>query len=258
MLRKESEAVPEGKGPVPQQEKFGSGKPTLADSYRLFEERFDKQLKIMSCFVKMDKISEDWRSVDQRLTRLEHDARQRRLAMEADGPATTTRERTEGAATAVQAKQGDSCSADRVDLDPMCSTSFGDDCPGPPAPPCSGENALVDNGAAAPKSCLPSSEMRSPTAAGGLLPTGETSTTTKIIFNQLSIRLYSTEEAKLRTRILYVLYGSSFLPAGPSCRRVIETKSGENGKFDPGGSRSSPRLPVFGIVARVALWGGSY
>ena len=27
--------------------------------------------------------------------------------------------------------------------------------------------------------------------------------------------------------------------------------------FDPGDSRSSPPLPVFGIVARVALWGGS-
>ena len=26
--------------------------------------------------------------------------------------------------------------------------------------------------------------------------------------------------------------------------------------FDPGGSRSSPCLPVFGIVARVALWEG--
>ena len=43
---------------------------------------------------------------------LEHDARQPRLAMEADGPADTkTRERTEGAATAVQAMHGDSFSA---------------------------------------------------------------------------------------------------------------------------------------------------
>ena len=29
MPRKESEAVPEGNGPVPQQEDFGSGQPTL-------------------------------------------------------------------------------------------------------------------------------------------------------------------------------------------------------------------------------------
>ena len=116
--------------------------------------------------------------------RLEHDARQPRLAMEVDGPANTkTRERTEGAATAVQAIHGDSCSADRIDLDPMYYTSFSDDCTGPPAPPCLGENALVDNGAAAPKSCLPSLEMHSPSAAGGLLPTGETSTATKITLN---------------------------------------------------------------------------
>ena len=40
--------------------------------------------------------------MDQRLTSLEQDARQPRLAMEADGLADTkTRERTEGAATAV-------------------------------------------------------------------------------------------------------------------------------------------------------------
>ena len=32
MARKESEAVTEGNGPVPQQEEFGSGEPTLADS----------------------------------------------------------------------------------------------------------------------------------------------------------------------------------------------------------------------------------
>ena len=44
----------------------------------------------------------------KRLTRLEHGARQPRLAMEADGQADTrARERTEGAATAVQAMRGD-------------------------------------------------------------------------------------------------------------------------------------------------------
>ena len=34
MLRKESEAVPEGNGPVPQQEELESGQPTLEDVYR--------------------------------------------------------------------------------------------------------------------------------------------------------------------------------------------------------------------------------
>ena len=37
-LCKESEAVPEGNGPVPQQEEFGSGQPTLVDVYRKIEE----------------------------------------------------------------------------------------------------------------------------------------------------------------------------------------------------------------------------
>ena len=33
MLRKESETVPKGNGPVPQQEEFGSGEHTLADIF---------------------------------------------------------------------------------------------------------------------------------------------------------------------------------------------------------------------------------
>ena len=149
--------------------------------------------------------------MDQYLTRLEHEARQPRLAMEVDGPANTKpRKRTEGAAIAVQEKHGESCSADRFDLDPMCSTSYGDDCTGPPAPPCSGENGLVDNGAAAPKSCLPSLQIRSPSAACGLLPTGETFTATKITFNRLPFRLYLTEETNLRTSTQPVSYDSSF------------------------------------------------
>ena len=128
-------------------------------------------------------MAEDWRNMEQGLTRLEQDARQPRRAMEVDGQADTkTRERTEGAATAVQAMHGDSCSVIRVDPDPMCSTSFGDDCAGSPALPYSGENSLVDNGAAVLESCLPPLEMRTRTAVGGLLPTGDTATVTKITF----------------------------------------------------------------------------
>ena len=205
MLRKESEAVPKGNGPVPQQEDFGSGELTLADVYRMFNERFDRWDR------KLDDISGDWRSMDQRLTRPERDPRQPRLTIEADGPANTkARERTEGVTTAVQAMHGDSFSATRVGPGPMCSTSFGDDCNGPPTPPCLGENPLVDKGAAAPKSCLPFLEMRSPTAAGGLLPTGETSTATKAIFKKPPLRLYSTEEKNLRK---YQLKTSHTTPA---------------------------------------------
>ena len=37
MPRMENKVVPEGNGPVPQQEELGSGEPTLASLYRLFE-----------------------------------------------------------------------------------------------------------------------------------------------------------------------------------------------------------------------------
>ena len=224
---------------------------------------------------KLDEIVEEM-TEDQREASPEQDARQSRLAMKADGHADTkTRERTEGAATAVQAMHGDSCSAERVDPDPICSTSFGDDCTGPPALSCSGENALVDNRAAAPKSCLSSLGMRSRTTAGGLLPTGEASTAINTTFNKWPLWLYSTEgtnskEKKLWTSIPSAWYDSSFwkLLAAPYCQRVIETKSGQNRTFDSGGSqgrlRACPflgtwRALVYGEVMRVgaAGWGCS-
>ena len=200
MPRKETEAVPEGNGPVPQQEKIGSGQPTLVDVYRKIEELLDRWWMV-----------DEMRLKDQRVASLEQDARQPRLAMVVDGQSDKTRERTEGAATVVQVMHEDSCPANRVDPDPMCSTSFGNDCTGPPALPCSREDALVDDGAAAPKLCLsPLIEMRSPTAAGGLLPAGKTSTPTKTTFNQPPLRFYSTEKTNLWTSILSVSYDSSF------------------------------------------------
>ena len=52
----------------------------------------------------------------ERSASLEQDTWQPRLSMEADMPSDTkTRERTKGAAVAVQAKHGDSYSANRVD-----------------------------------------------------------------------------------------------------------------------------------------------
>ena len=160
----------------------------------------------------------------------------------------------------------------------MCSTSFRDDCTGPPAPPCSGENDLVDNRAAAPKSCLPSLEMRSPTAAGGLLPTDEASTAPKTTFNASPLRLYSTKETNsmethLWTSVSYAWYDSSFrkLLTVSSCRKVIETKSIQNRTFDPGGFQGRLRAyPVLeswyallcekfmlGLDETAALFGGS-
>ena len=72
------------------------------------------------------------------------------------------------------------------------------------------------------------------------------------------------------TSIQSVSYDSSFvwknnLPAAPSCRKVIETKSGQNRVFDPGGSEGRLRAcPVLGTgrallcgeVVRVGAAGG--
>ena len=164
MPRIEKKAVSAEKGSPPQDEP-GSGDMKIADLFRMLSERMDshfgiqdKKLEALQENIKNtnqrleelqlrvspprleDMDIQDWRSsMDQHLTSLEQDARQPRLAMVADGQANTkTRKRTKGAATAAQAMHGDSCSADRVDPDPMCFTSFGDDCTGPPPPPCSG------------------------------------------------------------------------------------------------------------------------
>ena len=113
--------------------------------------------------------------------------------MEADGPANTkSRERTEGAATAIQAMHRDSCTAQKVQDGPKTSTSFGMKAK-PPALPYK-DDVVVESGDAAPKSCLLSLEMRSPTAAGGLVPTGKTSTATEITFIQPPLRLYPADE----------------------------------------------------------------
>ena len=94
MLRKKSKAVPEGNGPVPQEEELESGQLTMGDVYRLLVKRFYRQLEIMDNrfdrqLIRMDsyfdRLDDEMRKMDQHLTRLEHGARQPRLAMEADG-----------------------------------------------------------------------------------------------------------------------------------------------------------------------------
>ena len=133
----------------------------------------------------MYELTVEMKATKQRLAGLEQDAREPRLAMEANMPSDTkTRERTEGAAAAVQAKHGDSCSANRVDPDPMCLTSFGDGSTGPLALPCSKDDALVGNGDAAPKSCFSPLEVRTPTAAGGLLSAGTAPTAMRTTFDR--------------------------------------------------------------------------
>ena len=183
---KESEVFPEGNGPIPV-----LGGITL--------ENFRRALSEIRGEILIE-LKKDLRSLDQRLAGLEPDARQPRLAMVADGQANTkTHERTEGAAKkAVQAMDGDSFSASRVDPGSKTNTTSFDVKAKPPALPCR-DNVLVESGAAAPKSSLPSLGMRSPTAAGGLLPAGEASIVTKAAFNQPPLRPYSTEETNSKT-----------------------------------------------------------
>ena len=197
---------------------------------------------------KLDEISDEMKKMDKNVTRLEHGARQPRLAIEADRHADTkTRERTEGAATAVQAMRGDCFSARRVEPGPTTnSTSFGvkDE---PPASPCR-DDVVVECGAAAFESCVPSMEMRPSTAAGGLVPTGEASKASETTSNQPPLRFCSTEETDLEaknswTSISSASYDSSSvfqernLFATPYCRRVVDRKSRQNRTFDPGGSQ---------------------
>ena len=100
MLRKASEAVSEGNGPVHQEEEFEFGQPTPVGEFREIRSQFNKLKELM-------------RRLEQHLLSQEQDARQPRLAIEADETANTkTQERTEGAAKAVQAMRGDSCTAD--------------------------------------------------------------------------------------------------------------------------------------------------
>ena len=213
-----------------------------------------------SCFDrwnrKLDVISDKTRVMDEHVTSLEHGAWQPRLAMEADGHANTkTQERTEGAATAVQAMRGDSCTtAQKVQDGAKTSITFGVEAK-PPDLPCR-DDALDEGGDAAPRSCLPSLEIRSPTATGGLLPTGEASTATRTTSNEPLLRFYATEEMnpeedskkeKLWTSIPSACYDSSFwrLLAAPYCRRIVETKSRQNRTFDPGGSQGHLRACPF-------------
>ena len=185
MPRKESETASEGNGPILQQKEFDAGQPTIENVHRMMKKKIGRWgRKLDEISDKIEEFIEEQRSVDQRSTRLEHGARQPRLSVEADGLANTkTRQRTEGAAIAVQAIPGDSFSACRVDHGPMTnSTSFGIMAE-PPALPCR-HDVVVESGDAAPKPCLSFLEMRATAAAGGLVPTGKTSTATESTFNE--------------------------------------------------------------------------
>ena len=104
----------------------------------------------------------------------------------------------------------------------------------PPTLPCR-DDVVVESGDAARESCLPSLEMCSSTAAGGLVPTGETSTAKETAVSKPLLQSYSSEEENskkknLRTSTPYVSYDSSafqdsYQPAALYCQRIVETKS---------------------------------
>ena len=81
---------------------------------------------------------------------------------------------TEGTAAAEGVISGDNSSAH--DTDPIRLASFGEGSTGPPALPCSSDDALVDDGVV-PESCLSPAEIRTRTVPGALLAAGTASTT---------------------------------------------------------------------------------
>ena len=154
----------------------------MEEIYRTFAEELDK------CFDRkpryFDQRSED-REVENKNTRrlagLQRLAQQPRLTAEADvRPDTKTRERTESVA-ADDYNYGDISSA-KVEENPTSLTNFGNIAE-PLAPiKCIGD-ALVNQGAGAPKQHLQPVEVRMPSsAAGGLLLTGAASTMLRTIF----------------------------------------------------------------------------
>ena len=130
--------------------------------------------------------------------------------MEADGPANTkARERMEDAATVVQAMRGDSFSACRVESGPKINSTSVGMMAEPPALPCR-DGVLAESGDAAPKSCLPFLKIRSPSAAGGVLPAGDTSTAKRTTCDKSPLWLYATKEANSKKKQLWTTIPSAW------------------------------------------------
>ena len=88
MLRKESEVVFKGNGPVHQEGEYGFGQPAPVDDFREIRSLLKEQEKMLK--ERRDDLKDGMRRlIEQYAARLEQDARQPRLAMEADGSADT-------------------------------------------------------------------------------------------------------------------------------------------------------------------------
>ena len=132
----------------------------------------------------------------------------------------------------------------------------------PPALPCK-DDVVVVCGTAASVSCLSSLDMRSSTAAGGLVPTGDAFTASETTLNEPPLRFCPTEETDLepsckKTSTPYASFDSSSfwrLLAAQYCWRVVDTKSSQKRTFDPGGSRSHLRACPFSRSWRALVCG---
>ena len=112
----------------------------------------------------------------------------------------------------------------------MCLTSFGDDSTEPLAlPPCR-DNAMVDKDAAASNPCLSLVEMRTSTAAGGLLSAGTAFTSLRSVVFQPLFFWTLGEKTKERTS-----QTNNNKLAPPYWKNVIQMKSRQTLVFDPGG-----------------------
>ena len=203
------------------------GEIKLEELCRIMSEALDKAF---------GKPVEMMRRANQRLLGLEQEARQSRLATEANAPTDTKTHKRIEDAEANQAKNGDSYSAKKVQAGPI-STSFVMKAESPALP--RRDDVLVDISATALKPYLSPVKMRTLTAAGGLLPTGKTSTATKIIFHQLPLWFFLTKEIKFRTSQCATDY-SNFWKL-----KILETKSRQNLVFDPGGCTDHLRAYTF-------------
>ena len=182
----------------------------------MFEEQFDRMDKNLDM---MSEITGILRVTNKRSAGLEHEAGQPCHATEADvEPDPKIRKRTEDVSAADRMMNGDSSSA-RVDHDPMHLTSFGDDFTEPPAPKNSIDDALIDKGAMqSTKAVSPTVEMRTPTAASGLLPASTASTAVRTIFPRPLFSWSLGEETKEKNS-----WTNFNQLAPPSRRKVLKT-----------------------------------
>ena len=162
---------------------------------------------------------------------------------------TKPRKRMEGAAAAERMKSGDNSSAE-VDSDPICLASFGGNSTVLPALLCSRDDALVDDGAAAPKPCLSPVKMRTQAAADSLFPTGISSTATRTTFHQSPRWFCPSEEIHLRTSNQYATNYSSFWKM-----KVLQTKSMQTLVFGPGDFKGPLRARFWERGARCFVGG---